>query len=90
VFVFSAVFALTAPRIPGRSYAVKGLLFGAAIWLLMMVVFMPLAGEGFFASHRGMLVAGLCLILNVVYGVILSVIYRWLVGPAADASAVKT
>jgi uncharacterized membrane protein YagU involved in acid resistance len=89
IFVFSAVFALTAPRIPVKAYLVKGLLFGTACWLLMMIIFMPLAGQGLFAFDRGLIVAASCLVLNLVYGVIVSLIYRWLVGPESVSSAVK-
>src|SRR5262245_49861622 len=64
IFVFSALFAVTAPRIPVKSYLLKGLLFGGAAWLLMMIVFMPLAGQGLFAFERGYMVAALCLVLN--------------------------
>ena len=89
IFVFSAVFAMAAPRIPVKAYLFKGLLFGTACWLLMMVVFMPLAGQGLFAFDRGHIVAALCLVLNLVYGLILSLTYRWLAGPESASSAAK-
>ena len=68
---------------------VKGLLFGAACWLLMMIVFMPLAGHGFFALNQGFVVAELCLVVNLVYGLVVSLTYRWLVGPELASNAVK-
>ena len=89
IFGFSAIFALIAPRIPVKTYLVKGLVFGAALWLLMMIVFMPLAGQGLFAFDRGHIVAALCLVVNLVYGLILSLTYRWLAGPDSAPSAVK-
>ena len=89
IFVFSAAFARLAPRIPFKTYLVKGLFFGMACWLLMMTVFMPLAGQGFFALDRGYVVAMFSLIVNLVYGLILSLTYRWLAGPESAASAVK-
>ena len=89
VLVFSALFAWLAPRIPIKFYAVKGLLFGAACWLLMMLVFEPLAGQGLFASHMGHIAAVLTLILNLVYGLVLAVTYRWMRGSAVAASTVK-
>ncbi len=89
VVVFSALFAWCAPRIPVKSYLMKGLLFGIALWLSMMLVFEPLAGQGLFASHAGHVVAALSLVLNLVYGLILSATYRWLLGPQADAGIVK-
>jgi uncharacterized membrane protein YagU involved in acid resistance len=89
VFVFSVVFAVSAPRIPVKTYAVKGLLFGAACWLFMMVVFMPLAGQGFFAFDRGHVVAALCLVVNLVYGLVVALVYRWLAGPESSSSVVR-
>ena len=89
IFVFSALFLWCAPRIPVKVYAVKGLLFGAAIWLLMMLVFEPLAGQGLFASHMGHIAAVLTLVLNLVYGLILSVTYRWMGGSELKVDTVK-
>ena len=89
IFVFSVAFAWSAPRIPARMYVVKGLLFGAACWLLMMIVFMPLVGHGFFALNEGFVVAELCLVVNLVYGLVVSLTYRWLVGPELASNAVK-
>ena len=89
IFVFSAVFVWSASRIPVKTYLVKGLLFGAACWLLMMIVFMPLGGQGLFGLDRGYVVPAFCLVLNLAYGVILSLTYRWLVGPELESSAVK-
>jgi len=34
--------------IPGGSALVRGMLFGAGAWLVMMVMVMPMAGAGFF------------------------------------------
>jgi hypothetical protein len=89
IFVFSAVFLWCAPRIPVKAYAVKGLIFGAALWLLMMLVFEPLSGQGVFASHLGNIAAVLTLVLNLIYGVILSVTYRWMLGSQPNVSTVK-
>lgn len=76
IVVFGVLFALAAPRIPVQSYLVKGLLFGIASWLLMMVVMMPLAGAGLFGIARGTMLAPAALVLNLVYWVVVSQIYR--------------
>ena len=89
VFGFSALFAWAASRIPVKSYLLKGVVFGVACWLVMMIVFMPLGGQGFFGFDRGLIIPALCLILNLVYGVILSLTYRWLVGPESASGTVK-
>ena len=75
--VFGTIFAVVAPRIPLRSNLVKGVLFGLAIWLGMMLVFMPLAGAGVFGMNRGTIVPVATLVLTLVYGTVLATVYSW-------------
>lgn len=89
VFIFGLAFALLAHRIPIQSYLIKGLVFGLACWLLMMMVVMPLAGAGVFAMNRGHIVAAIDLVLNLVYWVVLSLVYRWAIGNAAVPARVR-
>jgi hypothetical protein len=67
-------YAIIAPVLPGDA-SVKGLIFGGLAWLAMMIVFMPLAGNGFFAMKLGMAVVVATLALHLVYGVVLGVVY---------------
>ena len=90
IVVFGALFALLAPRIPGQSYLLKGLLFGTVSWLLMMVVVMPLAGAGMFGIERGAIVAPAALVLNLVYWIVLSLIYRQGAAPQGEPIRRKT
>ena len=81
IFVFGALFAVLAPRLPARTYLAKSLAFAAASWLLMMVLFMPLAGAGLFGLGRSLVVPGATLVLNLAYWIALGLSYRYLMGP---------
>ena len=89
ILVFGVLFALLAPKLPVRSYLVKGLIFGVMSWLLMMVVIMPLAGAGFFGVSRGHILALAALVLNLVYWIVLSLIYRSGIEPGVSAVRIK-
>ncbi len=84
--VFCAViggiaFAYLASRLPARTYPMKGLMFGGLVWVLMMLVFMPLAGEGVFASRDSTMVPLFTLVLYLIYGTVLGTVYSWDAGP---------
>jgi len=83
IFVFGTAFALLAPKVPTRSYVVKGVVFGMVSWLLMMLVLLPLAGAGVFGVNRGSMLAPAALVLNLVYWLVLSLVYRSASGAAA-------
>jgi hypothetical protein len=83
IFVVGGLFAIHASRLPMKSWLAKGLACGMASWLLMMVVFMPLGGAGLFGLERSSIVPLATLVLNLVYWVVLSLIYRWLADPDA-------
>ena len=71
-------YALIQSQIPISSHSLKGLVFGICAWLLMMVVFMPLAGAGLFAVNRGsMTVPLITLAYHLVFGIILGNLYAW-------------
>lgn len=87
LFVCSLVFVALEPHVPIRSYLVKGLVFGFASWLVMMLVLMPLVGAEAFALNRGHITAAATLVLNLVYWVVLSLFYRWGVGGTDPAAS---
>ena len=89
ILVFGVLFAVLAPKLPVRSYLVKGLIFGVVSWLLMMVVIMPLAGAGFFGVSRGHILALAALVLNLVYWIVLSLMYRSGIQPGVSAVRIK-
>jgi len=70
VFVWGILFAVLHPTIPG-SNLIKGLIFGIGAWLLMMCIFLPMAGQGFFGTNVGMIIPVMALLLHLVYGAVL-------------------
>ncbi len=74
------LFALLFKRIPGSSSTAKGLAFGTAAWLLMMVMVMPMAGAGFFGLHLGIGAPVATLMLHWIFGAVLGAVYGKLLG----------
>lgn len=73
--VWGMLFAVLIRHIPGRSSTVKGLVFGTAAWLLMMIMVMPLAGAGLFGLQLGMGAPVATLVLHWVFGAVLGAVY---------------
>ena len=74
VFVWGILFAVLHPTIPG-SNLIKGLIFGIGAWLLMMCIFLPMAGQGFFGTSVGMIIPVMALLLHLVYGAVLGITF---------------
>ena len=53
----------------------KGIIFGLFAWLMMMVVFMPLAKAGLFGNRIGIMAPLVTLVYHLVYGVVLGTTY---------------
>jgi uncharacterized membrane protein YagU involved in acid resistance len=72
VIVFPLVYAFVfANRLPG-SPAVRGVIFGLVLWLMMEAVVMPMLGAGFFGMNGpGMMGAVAALVAHLAYGAIL-------------------
>ncbi len=63
--------AQVADRLPGNAL-MKGILFGAMLWLVMEFAVMPTMGEGFLGLNGpGMMGAAAALMAHLVYGAIL-------------------
>lgn len=75
--LFGAGFAAFSPHLPGQHW-VRGLLFGGATWLLMMMAFLPTAGVPMFALGMGLTIPILGLVINLVFGVVLGETYHLL------------
>lgn len=75
--VFAVLFTALRPVLPGRG-AVEGLAFGVVAWVLMMLIFMPLAGHGLFGVTLGWETVAATLGLHLVYGLVFGVSYRTL------------
>jgi hypothetical protein len=61
--------------VPNQPYWLKGIIFSVLAWLVMMVVFLPFVGVGFFGVKLGMLAAVVTLIQHLIYGVTLGLVY---------------
>ena len=73
--IWGYLFALLFNYLPSQSTAIKGVVFGTAAWLLMMVMVMPMAGAGLFGLHLGIGAPVATLILHWVYGAVLGTVY---------------
>ncbi|HYE43759.1 MAG TPA: DUF6789 family protein [Caulobacteraceae bacterium] len=69
--VWGALFAALAPRIPGSTCVVKGILFAVGAWLVMQLIVMPLAGQGFFGTRYTFWAPLVTLALHILYGAVL-------------------
>lgn len=67
-------FAIVSPYLPG-PYRLRGIIFAAGAWLMMMLAVMPMAGAGLFGLGLGMMVPVATLALHVVFGLVLGGIY---------------
>ncbi|WP_308874104.1 DUF6789 family protein [Thiothrix subterranea] len=68
--------------LPGSSLLVKGMVLGVIGWLVMMLMLMPMMGAGLFGLNFGMMASVATLMLHVIFGAVLGVSYRMLLGHA--------
>lgn len=73
--VWGGGFAVLNDAIPGQGQIVKGIAFGVAAWLLMMIAVMPMAGAGFFGLNMGIAAPVMTLMLHIVFGAVLGWVY---------------
>jgi len=76
-------FAVLYQVIPGASAMAKGVVFGIAAWLGMMIMVMPMAGAGLFGMAMGIMAPMMTLVLHVIFGVVLGVVFQSLGAPKA-------
>lgn len=75
-------FALLCGVIPGPGAVTKGILFGIAAWLGMMVMVMPMAGAGLFGMGFGIMAPMMTLVLHILFGAVLGAVYQAQTKPA--------
>lgn len=75
-------FAVLYGLIPGSGAVMKGILFGIAAWLGMMVMVMPMAGAGLFGMAFGVMAPMMTLVLHIVFGAVLGAVYQAQARPA--------
>jgi hypothetical protein len=86
--LWGALFAWLDPYLPGARHWLKGVVFGIGAWLLMMVLFMPRAGAGFFGMSLGIVAPIVTLVLHVIYGAVLGGVFGAEKPEAVDVAAV--
>lgn len=69
-------FALLYNVIPGGSAPVKGLVYGIAAWLVLMLIVMPVAGVGLFGLDLGMMAPVTILVFHLIFGAVLGFVYQ--------------
>ena len=72
------------------AHWLKGIIFGVFAWVMMMVLFMPLAKAGIFGWKIGPMAAAVTLIYHLVYGAVLGTTYgllsAWVPAKAPEGS----
>lgn len=68
-------FAVLYDYIPGSSGIQKGIVFGIADWLGMMILIMPMAGAGLFGLGLGMMAPVMTLVLHIIFGAVLGAVF---------------
>jgi hypothetical protein len=73
--LLGGVFACVEPRLGADSHTKSGILYGVITWLIVMMVFMPAAGAGYFGFQLSWFAPIVMLALQVVYGAVLGWTY---------------
>ena len=68
-------FTLLYRFLPGKSSVVKGIIFSLGAWLIMMLVIMPMAGEGIFGLNIGIPAPLMTMMLHIVFGVVMGLVF---------------
>jgi hypothetical protein len=86
--IWGGLFTYVEPRLRADSHTKSGILFGVILWLVVMLVFMPAAREGYFGFQLTRLAPLVMLALHVVYGAVLGWTYGKL-SPTHDPFATR-
>jgi Family of unknown function (DUF6789) len=74
--VWGVLFAGLHDVLPGSTDWQKGMVFGVAAWVLMMIGPMPMAGAGLFGMGMGMMAPVMTLVLHLIFGAVLGAVYK--------------
>ncbi len=80
-------FAVLYGLIPGGTALAKGIVFGIAAWLGMMVMIMPMAGAGLFGMGFGIMAPMMTLVLHIIFGAVLGTVFHMLAAATGDGMA---
>ena len=83
--VWGFLFVFIYDRLPGRGAVLKGIVFGALAWLLMMLIPMPMAGAGLFGLNMSLMAPVMTLMLHLIWGAVLGSVFNMLGSRAATA-----
>jgi len=87
MIVWGVGFSVLTGVLPGGTSLSKGISFGVAAWLMMMVVVMPMAGAGLFGLKMGMVAPVMTLMLHAIYGAVLGGVFGKLTSGKTDAAS---
>lgn len=73
--VLGGLFVHVEPRLGADTHTKSGVLYGVAVWLVMMMVFMPAVGGGYFGFQLSVFTPIIMLGLQVLYGAVLGWTY---------------
>ncbi len=76
-------FAVLYGLISVGTALIKGIVFGVAAWLGMMVMVMPMVGAGLFGMNFGIMAPIMTLVLHIIFGAVLGTVFQMLVEPKA-------
>lgn len=76
--VWGAIFAHLDPDLPGDNLRQRGVIFSLGLAVLMLVLFLPLAGAGFLGMKLGALMPLYVLLAHMGFGAIMGGFYAWL------------
>ena len=74
--VWGLLFAWIQHRLPGQSAAVRGMLFSLFLWGVMMIVFMPVAGAGWFGLDAGAAAPVITLAGHLIFGAVMGLCFK--------------
>lgn len=75
-FIWGPLYSMLEPKI-AKNTLNRGLLFGLLVWLIVMAILMPLAGEGFFLMHKySMSAAAIVLVVDLIFGLTTAYFYN--------------
>jgi hypothetical protein len=73
--VLGALFVHVQSRLGADTHTKSGVLYGVIVWLVMMLVFMPAVGAGYFGFQLSLFAPIIMLGLQVLYGAVLGWTY---------------
>jgi hypothetical protein len=75
--IIGFLFGLTYKLLPGKTAAIKGLIFGLLGWMVMGLLFFPVIGLGLFAVKVGLGIAPalFSLAMLLTYSIVMALMY---------------